>query len=54
MPGLIDLHVHMESEYNPKKYMDKFTANEADIAFKSVKLRDDVPLSQLFIILTPE
>ena len=37
MPGLIDLHVHMESEYNPKKYMDKFTANEADIAFKSVK-----------------
>ena len=36
MPGLIDLHVHMESEYNPKKYMDQFTANEADIAFKSV------------------
>ena len=37
MPGLIDLHVHMESEYNPKKYMEKFTANEADVAFKSVK-----------------
>ncbi|MDC1266059.1 amidohydrolase family protein [Flavobacteriaceae bacterium] len=36
MPGLIDLHVHMESEYNPKKYMDQFTANEADVAFKSV------------------
>ena len=37
MPGLIDLHVHMESQYNPKKYMDRFTENEADIAFKSVK-----------------
>lgn len=36
MPGLIDLHVHMESQYNPKKYMDRFTENEADIAFKSV------------------
>ena len=36
MPGLIDLHVHMESEYNPKKYMEKFIANEADVAFKSV------------------
>jgi len=36
MPGLIDLHVHMESEYSPKKYMEQFTANEADVAFKSV------------------
>ena len=36
MPGLIDMHVHMENEYNPKRYMDQFTANEADVAFKSV------------------
>ena len=36
MPGLIDLHVHMESEYSPKKYIERFTANEADVAFKSV------------------
>ena len=36
MPGLIDMHVHMENEYNPARYMDQFTANEADIAFKSV------------------
>jgi imidazolonepropionase-like amidohydrolase len=36
MPGFIDLHVHMESEYNPKKYIERFTANEADVAFKSV------------------
>ena len=36
MPGLIDMHVHLESEYNPARYMDQFTANEADVAFKSV------------------
>lgn len=37
MPGLIDLHVHMESEYNPKMYMKRFTANEADVAFGSLQ-----------------
>ena len=36
MPGLIDMHVHLENEYNPARYMDQFTANESDIAFKSV------------------
>ncbi|MDG1778041.1 MAG: amidohydrolase family protein [Flavobacteriaceae bacterium] len=36
MPGLIDMHVHIENEYNPARYMDQFTANEADVAFKSV------------------
>ena len=36
MPGLIDMHVHLESEYNPARYIDQFTANEADVAFKSV------------------
>lgn len=36
LPGLIDMHVHMENEYNPARYMDQFTANEADVAFKSV------------------
>ena len=37
MPGLIDLHVHIESEFNPQKYMNAFTANDADIAFGSLK-----------------
>ena len=37
MPGLIDLHVHIESEFNPQKYMNAFTANEADIAFGSLQ-----------------
>lgn len=35
LPGFIDLHVHIESESNPNTYIDRFTDNEADIAFKS-------------------
>ena len=36
MPGLIDMHVHVESEFNPKTYMDRFKLNPADIALRSV------------------
>jgi len=32
-PGFIDMHVHIESESNPSKYLDKYRLNEADIAF---------------------
>jgi len=35
MPGLMDMHVHIESETSPDEYIKKFTENEADIAFKS-------------------
>ncbi len=37
MPGLIDMHVHIENETNPRRYIDRFTKNEADVAFGSVK-----------------
>ena len=37
MPGFIDLHVHIESEYNPEKYLNEFTAEESQIAFSSLK-----------------
>jgi len=36
MPGLIDSHVHLESETNPNRYMETFTLNPADYAFQSV------------------
>lgn len=36
MPGLIDMHVHIESETNPKAYLEKYTLNDADVAFRSV------------------
>ena len=35
MPGFIDMHVHMESEFNPQVYIKRFTNNEADVAFES-------------------
>ncbi|MDC6350228.1 amidohydrolase family protein [Zeaxanthinibacter sp. PT1] len=36
MPGFIDMHVHIESESNPKAYLQAYTLNEADIAFNAV------------------
>jgi imidazolonepropionase-like amidohydrolase len=35
MPGLIDLHVHLEGETNKDQALQRFTLNEADIAFRS-------------------
>ena len=35
MPGFIDMHVHLEGQSNPKAYLDRFTQNEADVAFQS-------------------
>ncbi|MES2004372.1 MAG: amidohydrolase family protein [Bacteroidota bacterium] len=36
MPGLIDMHVHLESETNPNNYLNGFTWNASDYAFQSV------------------
>ncbi|QCX39859.1 amidohydrolase family protein [Aureibaculum algae] len=33
MPGLIDMHVHLEGQLNPKSYIEPFVLNDADIAF---------------------
>lgn len=33
MPGLIDCHVHLESETSPNAQLKEFTMNEADVAF---------------------
>lgn len=35
LPGLIDMHVHIEGQSNPQRYLQRFTENEADVAFKS-------------------
>lgn len=36
MPGLMDMHVHLEGETNRNQYMERFTYNAADYAFQSV------------------
>ncbi len=35
MPGFIDLHVHVESELNPKAYSERYTMNPADVALRA-------------------
>jgi len=35
MPGFIDLHVHVESELNPRAYSEKFTLDPADVALRA-------------------
>ncbi|MGV8813967.1 MAG: amidohydrolase family protein [Gelidibacter sp.] len=35
MPGFIDMHVHIESETNPAAYLEKYTLNDADVAFNA-------------------
>lgn len=35
MPGLIDMHVHLEGQLNPKSYVERYVLNDADIAFNA-------------------
>ncbi|AWL13420.1 Tryptophan 2-monooxygenase [Saliniradius amylolyticus] len=36
MPGLMDMHTHISSQFGPRSYMEGFTQNEADYALKGV------------------
>lgn len=36
MPGFIDMHVHLEGETNPKRYIQGFTLNDADVAYNTL------------------
>lgn len=38
MPGWIDLHIHIEGETSPDRYIRRFTDNTADKAFSSVDI----------------
>lgn len=35
LPGLIDMHVHIEHQSNKKSYIERFTKNDIDAAFQS-------------------
>lgn len=37
MPGLMDMHVHLEHETSPTRYLEGFTQNEAEVAFGSIQ-----------------
>jgi len=38
MPGLIDMHVHLEGETSPTRYLETFTKNDADVAFAAAEI----------------
>jgi len=38
MPGFIDMHVHIEGETSPTRYLERFTNNPADVAFTAAAL----------------
>lgn len=38
LPGLIDMHVHIEGETNPNRYLEVFTLNDADVAFNAAEI----------------
>jgi imidazolonepropionase-like amidohydrolase len=34
LPGLMDMHTHLSSEFSPEAYIHRFTLNEADVALR--------------------
>lgn len=45
LPGLIDMHVHLEGETNPNQYIEEFTLDEADIAFNAIEYAETTLLA---------
>jgi len=35
LPGLMDMHVHLDGEMNPRSYIDGFTLDPADLAYRA-------------------
>ncbi|MGI9545529.1 MAG: amidohydrolase family protein, partial [Cyclobacteriaceae bacterium] len=35
LPGLMDMHVHLEGETSKNRYLERFTLNKTDVAFRS-------------------
>lgn len=38
MPGLMDMHVHIEADNSPTRYLDEFTVNTVDYAYTAIPL----------------
>jgi imidazolonepropionase-like amidohydrolase len=45
MPGLMDMHVHLTSEYRPSSALDRFTQSAPDVAFSSVPFAEKTLLA---------
>ena len=40
MPGFIDMHVHIEGETNPQRYVEPFIKNDADVAYTAAEIAE--------------
>ncbi|EAY27552.1 metal-dependent hydrolase family protein [Microscilla marina] len=40
LPGLMDMHVHLEGELKPNRYAERFTMNKEDVAFRAAQYAD--------------
>ena len=40
LPGLMDMHTHLSGESNPKRYMERFTMNLDDYAYRSIQFAE--------------
>lgn len=40
LPGLMDMHVHLESQTNKDAYSEQFRMNEADLAFRAIQFAE--------------
>ena len=40
LPGLMDMHVHLSGESHPKRYMERFTLDLDDYAFRSIRFSE--------------
>ncbi|MEP2936754.1 MAG: amidohydrolase family protein [Gilvibacter sp.] len=38
MPGFIDMHVHIEGESSPTRYLEAFTLNDTDVAYNAAEI----------------
>ena len=45
LPGLLDMHVHLSGESNPKRYLDRFTMNRDDYAYQSIPFAEKTLLA---------
>lgn len=45
LPGLMDMHTHLSGESNPKRYLERFTMDLDDYAFRSIQYAEKTLLA---------
>lgn len=45
LPGLIDMHVHIEHETNPNRYLEQYTLDDADVAYRAQHFAEETLLA---------